>query len=97
VPGVRGEVHRQKAYDLVSPEKSIGNNKKDLVVAGIGGRCVRIGGSIWGTRKSTIRTWLCRSGMQGKKLHERFVTELELIHVQLDELWANVKNGNQDI
>lgn len=34
----------------------------------------------------TIRTWLCRSGMQGKKLHERFMLELDLIHVQLDEL-----------
>jgi hypothetical protein len=29
---------------------------------------------------------MCRSGMQGKKLHERFMLELELIHVQLDEL-----------
>ena len=34
----------------------------------------------------TILTWLCRSGMQGKKLHERFMLELDLIHVQLDEL-----------
>jgi len=45
----------------------------------------------------TIRTWLCRSGMQGKKLHERFMLELELIHVQLDELWANIKHSNQDM
>ncbi len=46
---------------------------------------------VFGVREVTIRTWLCRSGMQGKKLHERFLAELELIHVQLDELWANVK------
>ena len=45
----------------------------------------------------TIRTWLCRSGMQGKRLHERFMLELDLIHVQLDELWANVKHSTQDL
>ena len=52
---------------------------------------------VFGVREVTIRTWLCRSGMQGQKLHERFMAELELIHVQLDELWANVKNGSQDM
>ncbi len=51
----------------------------------------------FGVREVTIRTWLCRSGMQGKKLHDRFLSELDLIHVQLDELWANVKNGSQDM
>jgi transposase-like protein len=45
----------------------------------------------------TIRTWLCRSGIQGKKLHEKFMLELDLIHVQLDELWANMKHSNQDM
>jgi transposase-like protein len=43
----------------------------------------------------TIRTWLSRSGQQGQKLHARFLVELELIHVQLDELWANVQAGGQ--
>jgi IS1 family transposase/transposase-like protein len=52
---------------------------------------------VFGVREVTIRTWLCRSGMQGQKLHERFMAELELVHVQLDELWANVKNGSQDL
>ena len=52
---------------------------------------------VFGVREITIRTWLCRSGMQGKKLHERFMLELELIHVQLDELWANVKRSTQDM
>ena len=41
---------------------------------------------VFGVREITIRTWLCRSGLQGKKLHERFMLELDLIHVQLDEL-----------
>ena len=35
--------------------------------------------------------------MQGRKLHERFMVELELIHVQLDELWANVKSKGLDM
>jgi IS1 family transposase/transposase-like protein len=52
---------------------------------------------VFGVREITIRTWLCRSGMQGKKLHEQFMSELELIHVQLDELWANMKRSNQDM
>lgn len=51
----------------------------------------------FGMREVTIRSWLRRSGMQGKKLPERFPAELILIHVQLDELWANVKNGSQDM
>jgi hypothetical protein len=52
---------------------------------------------VFGVREITIRTWLCRSGMQGKKLHEWFVAELALVHVQLDELWANVKDDSQDM
>lgn len=36
---------------------------------------------VFGVREITIRTWLCRSGMQGKKLHEVFMAELELVHV----------------
>lgn len=52
---------------------------------------------VFGVREITIRTWLCRSGMQGRKLHERFMVELDLIHVQLDELWANVKNSGPDL
>jgi hypothetical protein len=35
--------------------------------------------------------------MQGKKLHERLMLKLDLIHVQLDELWANVMHSTQDM
>ena len=52
---------------------------------------------VFNVSEITIRTWLCRSGMQGKKLHERFMLELDLIHVQLDELWANMKRSSQDM
>jgi transposase-like protein len=33
----------------------------------------------------TIRTWLYRSGEEGRKLHQRFLANLDLVHVQLDE------------
>ena len=52
---------------------------------------------VFGVREVTIRSWLCRSGVQGRKLHDRFVAEMELIHIQLDELWANVKQGGQEM
>lgn len=48
-------------------------------------------------RESTLRTWLVRSGEQGRKLHEHYFTGLELVHVQLDELWANVKQAEQAV
>jgi hypothetical protein len=35
--------------------------------------------------------------MQGRKIHERLMVELELIHVQLDELWGNVKSSGQEL
>lgn len=36
---------------------------------------------VFRVREITIRTWLCRSRMQGKKLHKRFLAELQLVHV----------------
>jgi hypothetical protein len=52
---------------------------------------------VFGVRENTIRTWLCRGRLQGRKLHERFMVELELIHVQLDELWGKVKSDRQEV
>ena len=52
---------------------------------------------VFSVSEITICTWLFRSGIQGKKLHEHFMLELDLIHVQLDELWANKKRSNQDL
>lgn len=40
---------------------------------------------VFGVSEGTIRTWLCRSGKHGRKLHERFMLGLELAQVQLDE------------
>ena len=52
---------------------------------------------VFGIREMTLRTWLSRSGLQGEKLHQRFFADLELGHVQLDELWANLKQAEQDL
>jgi IS1 family transposase len=48
-----------------------------------------------GIQESTLRTWLTRSGAQSRKLHEYFFRDLSLGHIQLDELWANVKEKGQ--
>ena len=52
---------------------------------------------VFQVREMTIRTWLCRGGTHGQKPNESFLVELELVHVQLDELWANVKERGQDV
>jgi len=52
---------------------------------------------VFGISEGTIRTWLCRSGEQGRKLHERFMIELELVHIPLDELWIDVKHHVQEL
>jgi transposase-like protein len=50
-----------------------------------------------GIQESTLRTWLTRSGAQSRKLHERFFKDLTLAHIQLDELWAKVKEKEQAV
>jgi IS1 family transposase len=52
---------------------------------------------VFGLHEMTIRTWLARGGAHGQKLQQRFFANLELSHVQLDELWANVKQAKQDV
>jgi len=48
-------------------------------------------------QESTLRTWLTRSGTQSRKLHQRFFKDLTLGHIQLDELWADVKQRQQEV
>lgn len=52
---------------------------------------------VFGIHEMTLRTWLSRSGMHGEKLHQRFFANLELTHIQLDELWANIKQSEQGL
>ena len=50
-----------------------------------------------GSQESTLHTWLTRSRAQSRKLHERFFQAQNLGHIQLDELWANVKQAQQAV
>ena len=43
------------------------------------------------------RTWLTRAGMHAEKLHGVFFQELVFRHIQLDELWANVRHKAQEV
>ena len=52
---------------------------------------------VYRVRESTIRTWLARGGEHGRKLHDRFFRDLLLDHVQLDELWGNVKRSGSEV
>jgi hypothetical protein len=48
---------------------------------------------VTGVREITLSSWLCSSGMHSHKLHEHFFAGLTLLHVQLDELWANLRHS----
>jgi IS1 family transposase len=50
-----------------------------------------------GIQESTLRTWLTRSGAQSRKLNVCFFKDLTLAHIQLDELWAKVKEKEQAV
>jgi hypothetical protein len=51
---------------------------------------------VFGNREGTLRTWLTRAGMQAGKVHRHFFHHLILHHIQLDELWAKVRQGSQE-
>ena len=46
---------------------------------------------VMGIGEGTLRTWLTRAGMHAEKLHDCIFQELIFRHIQLDELWANVR------
>ncbi len=50
-----------------------------------------------GIQESTLRTWLTHSGAQSRKLHECFFQNLSLADIQLDELWARLKEKEQAV
>lgn len=102
MPGVWEEVHRTAEYHPVPVEDQFGIDRENLMA--VGTRRGRIGsrGSVWGAGNHhpylAVPEWHAAVAMQlWQKLHERFMAELELVPVQLDELWANVKEGSQDM
>jgi IS1 family transposase/transposase-like protein len=52
---------------------------------------------VLGIGEGTLRTWLTRAGMHAAKLHSTFFQELIFRHIQLDELWANVRHATQEV
>jgi IS1 family transposase len=52
---------------------------------------------VLGIGEGTLRTWQSRAGMHAKELHARSFQELIFRHIQLDELWANVRNESQEV
>ncbi len=52
---------------------------------------------VTGIGEGTLRTWLTRSGKHAEKLHGVFFQELIFAHIQLDELWANVRQASQEV
>jgi hypothetical protein len=79
---------------LVPAENVVEEHHSVAEFTGLGDGCVSLAGSA-GVQESTLRTWLIRSGAQGRKLHEHFFRNLSLGHIQLDELWANIKEKGQ--
>ncbi len=80
-------------YRLKTHPDTVGQALHMLVL----GTTVSMVEGILHVRESTVRTWLARSGEHGRKLHYHFFKDLELTHLQLDELWANVKHDQQDV
>ena len=50
-----------------------------------------------GIGEGTLRTWLTRAGMHAEKLHDSIFQELVFQHIQLDELWANVRHKAHEV
>jgi len=52
---------------------------------------------VMGIGEGTLRTWLTRAGMHAERLHGVFFQEIIFLHIQLDELWANVRHKAQEV
>ena len=52
---------------------------------------------VWHIGEGTLRSWLTRAGLHAAKVHEHFFQRLRLDHIQLDELWAHVRQESQEV
>jgi IS1 family transposase len=50
---------------------------------------------VFGFRQATINTWLTRAGNHAQALHKRFFSNLQLPHLQLDELRTRLRSAKQ--
>jgi transposase-like protein len=47
---------------------------------------------VFGSRQATITTWLTRAGMHAQTMHEHYFCNLQLPHLQLDELRTRLRS-----
>jgi hypothetical protein len=52
---------------------------------------------VLGIGEGSLHTWLTRAGLHAEKLHAHFFQGLHFQHIQLDELWANVRQESQEV
>jgi len=50
---------------------------------------------VFGSRQATIITWLTRAGEHAQTLHKHYFSNLQLPHVQLDELRTRLRSSTQ--
>jgi IS1 family transposase len=50
---------------------------------------------VFGYRQATITTWLSRAGEHAQTLHEHFFCDLQILHLQLDELRTRLRSATQ--
>jgi hypothetical protein len=52
---------------------------------------------VWQIGEGTLRSWLTRAGLHAAKLHEQVFRALQFQHIQLDELWAHIRQESQEV
>jgi hypothetical protein len=50
---------------------------------------------VFGYRQATITSWLTRAGQHAQALHTRYFCNLQLPHVQLDEIRTRLRSAKQ--
>src|SRR6266540_5939836 len=74
-------------YCLKTSSQRVG----EVLTALAEGLCVSAAVRVFGHRHTTITTWLTRAGEHSAMLHDHFVRNLHLPHVQLDELRTRLR------
>ena len=95
MPAVRPQGHGAPPYGALPPEDSFRPRGQGLDLLDRRGD-VSVLERVWRIGEGTFRTWLTRAGLHAEKLHERFFRGLRFDQIQLDELWANVRQESQE-
>jgi IS1 family transposase len=52
---------------------------------------------VYGIQETTQRLWRTRAGLHAQSLHEHFSHDLQLAHIQLDELFTTARQATHDL